>query len=225
VLPLLGSVTAMSAYYFSSHRGTYDTRALFWEARLDYRTGVPYSYNLRTGARVEDGLERVAAADAAAGGVRLLGTLRGGLPALWRNFIGLSSWEEESERNANNGKGNGNGSAGSSSPSFMLPLKARDVTWFQLKAHSELHLLIDQLVRLKHLELQNMPKEEKDSQSSSSTLANDAVVDAVAETAKVIGAGAASGVQLTELLRWAEVKSTQAKRLHASLTINVQEAP
>ena len=190
---------------------------MFWEARLDHRTGRPYSYNLRTSARVDDGLERVAAADAAAGGVRLLGTLRGGLPGLWNYLVGASSWDGAMERSTNySSHGNGNGNGRSSLPSsVLLPLEACDVTWFQLKAHGDLHLLIDQMVRLKHLEmLQSAPKalgvhgskssnaRHEDTGSSDDVVAE---VDVVAETAKAVGAGSASGVKLAELLRWAEV--------------------
>ena len=84
-LPALAAVGAASLVYFSRACGSYDAKALFWEARLDVKTGKPYALNLRTG-ETEPGWQRVAMAEAAAAGARLFAVLRGGAPGLWRRL-------------------------------------------------------------------------------------------------------------------------------------------
>ena len=130
-LPLLAGVTGLSAFYFA-RCGSYDASALFWEPRVDVRTGKAYSYNVRTGERAP-GAGRARNASVARGGADLFCVLRGGA-LKWLGW----AWDD-----ATSGL----------PPTARLPAEDHLVSVGDLERHGDLHLLLDLLVRLKHLQL------------------------------------------------------------------------
>jgi hypothetical protein len=73
-VPLLAAVAGASAFYYTKC-GVFDTRAMFWERRVDFKTGAHYSHNVKTGERAA-GVGAAARSRVAGQGAALFRTLR-----------------------------------------------------------------------------------------------------------------------------------------------------
>ena len=134
-LPALGGLAAAAGVYFTQC-GCYDANALFWERRVDFKTGKTFSFNLRTG-EARPGPERAFRSLTAGAGADAFAALRTGLVSGIFNEMWAMFW------------GSGDGGGGSLVPVEALPREDGEVSYWDLGRHQRLHLMLDLLVRLK----------------------------------------------------------------------------